>query len=273
MNSLRGQRILITGGSRGIGRAMAVEAARRGGAVVVWNRKSAEGQAVVEQIRAFGGQAEAYAVDVSDKAAVKDAAARTGAVDIVVNGAGVVSGKRLLELSEEQIERTYGVNVMALYWVTRAFLPEMIERRRGVVVTMASAAGLVGVARQTDYSASKFAAFGFAESLRHELAQEAPGVKSLVVCPYYVDTGMFNGVRTRFAKILPILQPEDVARKVLDAIEAGKEQLILPPFVRVTPVARALPVRVFDAVVDFLGINHSMDSFTGHSADGVAGGA
>lgn len=263
-NPLEGQRILITGGSRGIGKLMAIEAARRGAAVVIWNRNAAAGEAVCEQIRSEGGQAQSYVVDVSDQEAVAAAAKETGPVDVVVNGAGVVGGKRLMDASDDQIRRTFDVNVLALYWVTKAFLGDMVARNRGTVVTVASAAGIVGVAGQTDYSASKFAAFGFAESLRHELADDAPGVTSLLVCPYFVDTGMFDGVQTRFPRILPILDPQDVANRILDAIEARKEQLILPPFVRVTPLARILPVKAFDAVVNFLGINHSMDHFVGH---------
>jgi len=133
------------------------------------------------------------------------------------------------------------------------------------VVTIASAAGLVGVSRQTDYSASKWAAFGFAESLRAELRKDGSPVSTLVVAPYYIDTGMFSGVRTRFPLLLPILQERDVARRILDAIESGRQQLVMPPLARLTPLLRVLPPAAFDAVTDLLGINATMDEFTGRS--------
>ena len=133
------------------------------------------------------------------------------------------------------------------------------------MVTIASAAGLVGVARQTDYSASKHAAVGFDESLRVELARTAPAIRTTVVCPYYIDTGMFDGVQTRFPKLLPILDPDDVVERIVVAIERGRARLILPPLVRIVPLARVLPPRLADRVMAFFGVNASMDHFHGRS--------
>src|SRR5699024_4613625 len=140
--------------------------------------------------------------------------------------------------------------------------PGMLERDRGAVVTIASAAGLTGVARQTDYSASKWAAVGFTESLRSELRAEGSRVGTLVVCPFYINTGMFDGVRTKFPRLLPILEETDVSTRVLDAIESGREQLVMPPLVRLVPGVRLLPTRAFDKVMDSLGVNQTMDHFT-----------
>jgi len=246
--SLSGARVVITGAASGIGRRMAEFARVRGAEVVGWDLNGSD-----------------IDVDVTDPAAVEAAAAASGPVDVLVNNAGVVSGRRLLEASEAQIRRTFEVNVIAHFWTTRALLPGMIERGRGKIVTIASAAALLGVARQTDYAASKWAAFGFAESLRAELRKDGLPVSTLVVAPYFIDTGMFAGVRTRFPLLLPILQERDVARRVLDAIESGRQQLILPPFARLTPLLRVLPPLAFDAVTDFLGINATMDEFTGRS--------
>lgn len=244
-----GARVVITGAASGIGRRMTEFARARGAEVIGWDLRGSD-----------------IDVDVTDSAAVDAAAAASGPVDVLVNNAGVVSGRRLLEASEAQIRRTFEVNVLAHFWTTRALLPGMVERGRGKIVTIASAAALVGVARQADYAASKWAAFGFAESLRAELRKDASPVSALVVAPYYIDTGMFAGVRTRFPALLPILQERDVARRVLDAIESGRQQLILPPFARLTPLLRVLPPIAFDAVTDFLGINSTMDEFTGRSS-------
>ncbi|MBD1593905.1 SDR family oxidoreductase [Arthrobacter sp. S1_S22] len=268
--ALSGSTVLITGGGSGLGRRMALDASRRGARVVIWDVSADGGRRVRDEIRSAGGVAEAQTVNVADKEAVQVAAAAAGPVDVLINNAGVVTGKLLLDAADEDIERTFEVNVLALYWVTRAFLPGMAARGRGTVVTVASAAGLVGVARQTDYSAGKFAAFGFNESLRAELRAGGTGVGTLVVCPYYIDTGMFDGVRTRFPRLLPILEEEAVAAKVLDAVESGRQKLVLPPLVNLVPAARLLPVGAFDRLMDALGINRTMDGFTGRPAD-VAG--
>lgn len=86
-----------------------------------------------------------------------------------------------------------------------------------------------------------------------------------VVCPFYISTGMFTGVRTRFPALLPILDPERVTDQIVDAIVRNKRRLILPGVVRTTWLGRLLPLGVFDAIMEFLGINHSMDHFTGRA--------
>ena len=262
---LRERTVLVTGGGSGLGRLMALGAANRGAKVVIWDLDAESAVAVRDEIQAAGGEARSQTVDVGDRDAVRNAAMITSDVDVLINNAGVVTGKELLDASEEAIERTLRVNTLALFWVTRAFLPGMIKRGNGTVVTMASAAGLVGVARQTDYSASKFAAVGFTESLRAELRKQRTGVNALVVCPYYIDTGMFSGVRTKLPRLLPIMQPEYGTEKVLNAIESGKRQLLLPRFVRTVSPARALPVPLFDWLMDRFGINNTMDHFHGHA--------
>jgi len=274
VTALPGRIALITGAAAGIGRLLASELARRGATPVLWDLDGDRLAAALDVVRAVGGGAPSgYVCDVGDRDAVYEAAARVrsevGDPDVVVNNAGVVSGARLLDLPDEQIRRTFEVNVLAHYWVTKAFLPAMVERNRGHIVTVASAAGLVGVARQTDYSASKHAVVGFDESLRAELRQVAPGVMTTVVCPYYVDTGMFEGVRTRVPFLLPILQPADVARKIADAVERDRRSVVLPPAVRLVPILRVLPPRAFDWVMDLLGVNVSMDQFTGHGGAGA----
>ena len=184
---------------------------------------------------------------------------------MVVNNAGVVSGRLLTDLSEADVRRTFEVNTLALFWVTQGFLPHMIEHDRGRVVTIASASGLIGVAKLTDYSASKWAAIGFDESLRVELRTRGSQVATTVVCPYYIDTGMFTGVKSRVEVLLPILQPDHVVQKVWGAVEKGKARLHLPPLVGTLPLMRTLPVRAFDAAADLLGVNRTMDEFRGRT--------
>ncbi|MCE3293951.1 MAG: Short-chain dehydrogenase/reductase, partial [Arthrobacter sp.] len=85
----------------------------------------------------------------------------------------------------------------------------------------------------------------------------------------YIDTGMFDGVRTRFPRLLPILKEEEVAAGILDAIESGRQKLVLPPLVNLVPAARMLPVGAFDRLMDVLGINRTMDQFTGRARDAL----
>jgi len=207
------------------------------------------------------------ACDVGDRAQVAAVASEVltaaGAVDILVNNAGVVSGRPLIELTDEQIETTFRVNTLAQFWVTRAFLPAMVERGSGHVVNIASAAGLAGSPRQTDYAASKHASVGFSEALRLEPKCTAPGVRVTVVCPFYTDTGMFAGVPTRFPLMLPSLKTDDVVGAVFDAIQRDRALVRMPFMVRMLPLMRLLPVPAFDVLAEFFGITHCMDEFTG----------
>ncbi|HEX8803627.1 MAG TPA: SDR family oxidoreductase [Acidimicrobiales bacterium] len=268
MTRLAGSTVLVTGAARGLGRQLSLQAAGRGACVVAWDLDGPGLDALAAEL---GDALVAHhVVDVTDRgsiaAGVEAVPGGADAVDVVVNNAGVVSGARLVDLRPEQIERTFAVNVLALYWVTQAFLPSMLQRGRGHVVTMASAAGLVGVARQTDYSASKHAAVGFMESLRAELRRDRARVATTTVCPFYIDTGMFAGARSRLPWLLPILHEPDVAARILRAVERDRPVLRLPPLVGTLPVARALPTRAFDRLMDLLGVNRSMDDFVGRTA-------
>ncbi len=265
--------MLVTGGARGMGLEVARLAVERGAHIALWDIDLAALEAAQRTLRkAVGGEARDIAtdaVDVGDRAAVQEAA-RTlesgfGPIDILVNNAGVVSGKRLLELAPEQVERTFRVNAAALFWTTQAFLPGMTERGRGHLVTLASAAGLIGGPGMADYSASKFAAVGYHESLRAELRREAPGIGTTLVCPFFVDTGMFAGVRTRFPFLLPILRPEKVAAKVIRAIEKRRQVVILPWFVHSLKLIRLLPSSWLDPISSFFGIHAAMDTFVGRT--------
>ena len=277
MTRLAGSTMLVTGAAHGLGRQLAVQASRRGARIVAWDL---DGSALDDLAAELGSALLARSVvDVTDiesvAAGVAEVPGGADAVDIVVNNAGVVSGARLVELQPQQIQRTFAVNALALYWVTKAFLPSMLRLGRGHVVTMASAAGLVGVARQTDYSASKHAAVGFMESLRAELRRDDAAISTTTVCPFYIDTGMFEGARSKLPWLLPILHEPDVAARILRAVERDRAMLRLPPVVASLAVGRVLPTRLFDRLMDVLGVNESMDEFVGRSApvelDGTTG--
>jgi len=268
VTTINNKHVLITGGASGIGRRLALRCAEMGAAVSILDIDEAGAKAAAAEAAARGaGPVRAFAGDVGDRAQVAACAAEVlaaqGAVDILVNNAGVVSGKPLLELPDEHIERTFRVNTLALFWTTKAFLPAMVARGSGHIVTVASAAGLIGSPRETDYAASKFAAVGFNEALRMELKRSAPGVKTTVIRPFYIDTGMFAGVKTRFPLLLPILKEGDVTERILRAIQHDTPQVDMPLMVRTLPLMRLLPVWAFDGLADFFGITAAMDEFTG----------
>lgn len=268
MTDVTGRVVLVTGAGTGIGRLLSLDLARRGAILVLWDIDEQAIEGVAEEIYGHGGIASPYVCDVGDREAVDTAAAKVraevGDVDVLVNNAGVVSGHLLLDLSDKQIERTYAVNALAHYWTTRAFLPAMVERGSGHVVTIASAAGLFGTPRLSAYAGSKHAAVGFADSLRVELARTAPGIRTTLVCTGYVDTGMFDGAgAARFRWLVPNLRAADVVTRVVRAIQRDEPRVLMPPIVHTVPLVLALPVRWGDKVQEALGIAASMDQFTG----------
>lgn len=171
--SFEGQVVFITGAGSGIGRLLALRFADLGARLALADLNEVAVTAVAAEAQALGAEARAYALDVTRKEHVAEvmraAAHDLGDVDVLINNAGVVSGRRLLEVSDASIERTFAVNVIAHFWTVRAVLPAMIRRNSGHIVTIASASGHVGVAGLCDYSASKWAARGFDEALRGEL--------------------------------------------------------------------------------------------------------
>ena len=276
---LDGRRLLVTGGARGMGLLIAREAAARGASAALWDR---DAEALEAAADSFPPAADSAApsvwrqvVDVSDRGQVETAAAALrsgfGDPDLLVNNAGVVSGKAFADLTPEEVERTLSVNTAALFWLTRAFLPSMIRRGEGHLVTMASAGGLIGAPGLSDYCASKFAAIGFHESLRAELRRTAPGVRTTLVCPFFVDTGMFAGVRTRFPRLLPILRPETVAAATVRAIERDRTMVVLPRFVHSLKLLRLLPAGWLDPLAAFFGIHAAMDTFEGRRSESGRG--
>jgi all-trans-retinol dehydrogenase (NAD+) len=270
MKEIKNQLVLVTGGASGIGRLMAFDFARRGARVAVWDLNGAALEALEAEARKEGLFIRGMVCNVSDRAAVYAKAealtGELGPLDILVNNAGVVSGRPLLDTPDDKIIRTMNVNVLPLFWTVKAFLPSMLARNTGHIVTISSAAGLIGVRGLADYSASKFAAFGFDESLRMELRRLGSGIRTTVICPFFVNTGMFLGVKTRFPLLMPILDPVRAARRIVRAVLRNRRRLIMPPFVYALYLLRLAPVPVLDAVADFFGISHSMDDFKGREA-------
>merc|ERR1712179_46299 len=262
-----GQIVLVTGGGSGIGRLMCQKFARLGATVVTWDINSAGNQDTVDMILQEGLRAVCYTVDMSNKEEIYAAAIKTkeevGPVTILINNAGIVSGSSILDSPDGRITKTFEVNVFAHFWTIKAFLPDMLEHRQGHVVNIASLAGHSGTPKLVDYCASKFAAVGIDEALRVELFAQGHSdyIKTTVVCPYYISTGMFAGV---VSKVVPILEPEYVADRAVAATLTNQEVLLLPWWSMFLISLKALlPSPAFIKLSNAFGLNTSMDEFAG----------
>ncbi|NXI67766.1 RDHE2 dehydrogenase, partial [Anseranas semipalmata] len=270
--SVSGEIVLITGAGSGIGRLLSLKFARLGATLVLWDINQ-EGLKETSRLAEENGaiRVHSYICDCSKRQEVYRVADQVkkevGDVSILVNNAGIVTGKRFIESPDSLVEKTMEVNIMAHFWTYKAFLPAMIASNHGHLVSIASSAGLIGVNRLADYCASKFAAIGFAESIDGELrGLGKTGVKTTIVCPYYINTGMFDGVTTKWPRLLPVLQPEYVAEKIMTAIRRDQTILLIPRSLYILfALKNILPVKVSVLLADFAGILHFMDNFKGQA--------
>jgi all-trans-retinol dehydrogenase (NAD+) len=242
---IRGETILITGGASGIGRAQADVFAKLGAKLILWDVNSELLEKAREELSAVTSVRIAV-VDVSKREAVAAAAVEAGPIDVLVNNAGIVNGKPILQLSDTQIERIVAINELAHFWTIRAFLPGMLERDKGQIVCISSQAGLTGCARLADYSATKHALVGLMESLTLELRQMKSKVIATTVCPYFVRTGLFDfNDKELLQPTLPVMTPEFVAQEIVDGVVRGIEHINIPGLLRwIVGIARLMPYQL-----------------------------
>lgn len=204
--------VLITGGASGIGKLMGRMALEKGARrFIIWDINIA----AIEQTRrelAGLGTVKGYAVDVSNNDIVTITYRKTveecGNIDILINCAGIItSNKTFDKQTPEEIIRTMNINTIAPMFVTRAMLPDMLRRNHGHVCNIASAGGMLANPKMSVYAASKWGAIGWSDSVRIELQEMKSEVHVTTVAPYYINTGMFSGVKS---PLIPILKPEYV---------------------------------------------------------------
>ncbi|XP_006614404.1 estradiol 17-beta-dehydrogenase 11 [Apis dorsata] len=247
IKSIKGEIALITGGAGGIGRLIAIKLAKLGAHVVIWDINRIGLESTVQEIRHNGGKCWGYYCDITNKEEIyrmaKTVQIEVGSVTLLINNAGYVSGKIFWELSDVEIDRTYKVNILSHYWINKVFLKDMMKNNHGHVVTVASVAGLLGTYKCTDYSATKFAAIGYHESLFTELKTHGyDGIHATLICPYFINTGMFHGVEPR---LMSMLQPEYVAQEVVSGILLNQAIVVLPASVRfLLPLKCLLPAKL-----------------------------
>jgi 3-oxoacyl-[acyl-carrier protein] reductase len=213
--SLEGKTALVTGGSRGIGRAIAVELAHAGAQVTLTYRSGKdEAEAVAAEIGGIAVQA-----DVSDAGEAKQLVDEAGALDILVNNAGVTRDGLLARMSDEDWDEVVATNLGGTFYTCRAAARGMMKRRAGSIVNISSIVGLHGNPGQTNYAASKAGIIGFTKSLARELGTR--GVRANVVAPGYVDTRLTQVIADEMKELMlantPLGRfgtPEDVAGAV-----------------------------------------------------------
>jgi short-subunit dehydrogenase len=228
---IAGKRILLTGATGGIGRAIAAALASRGGALVLSSRKAAEletlaaglpggGHSVVVSDLAEPGAAERLAADASD----------VGPVEIVVANAGLPGSGRLSDLSAEEVARAVRVNLESPMTLAHALLPAMVDRREGHLVFVSSLAGKAASPRASVYNATKFGLRCFALALREDLAGDGSGVGVSVVLPGFIrGAGMFADSGASVPPGVGTSTPEEVAAGVVRAIERNRAEVVVAP--------------------------------------------
>ena len=213
---------LVTGGSRGIGRACALELGKAGYDVVINYAGNAEAAAkTVEDIKALGGNAEAYKFDVSNKEEVDNAIAeiieKFGRIDVLVNNAGITRDDLFIRMNEDKWTAVINTNLNSAYYVSKPVVKLMMKQRSGSIVSTTSVVGLYGNPGQANYSAAKAGLVGFTKSLAKELGVR--GIRVNAVAPGFIATDMTKdlGNTDEYMKMIPLKrmgQAEDIAKAV-----------------------------------------------------------
>ncbi|CAO2639137.1 Estradiol 17-beta-dehydrogenase 11 [Lemmus lemmus] len=263
--SVAGEIVLITGAGHGIGRLTAYEFAKLKTKLVLWDINKSGVEETALKCRKLGVQAHAFVVDCSKREEIYSAAKKVkeevGNVSILVNNAGVVYTSDLFATQDAQVEKTFEVNVLAHFWTTKAFLPDMMKNNHGHIVTVASAAGHSVVPFLLAYCSSKFAAVGFHRALTEELAALGrSGIKTSCLCPNFINTGFIKNPSTNLG---PTLEPEEVVENLMHGILTEKKMIFVPSSMKLLMVIeKLLPDRFlailkrrlnikFDAVIGY----------------------
>ena len=227
--ALRNKTVVVTGASSGIGRAAALEFARRGANLVLAARRGEQLEEVAVACRALGVECRTVVTDVTLRSDCEHLIDVAGNVDVLVNNAGFAIFDPIESARPDDLEAMMQTNYFGAVWCTQAVLPQMLARRRGTIVNVASIAGIMGYARMGGYCATKFAMIGFSETLRDEVLGR--GVRVAMVCPGTVETQFFvkaeRGKMPGASRLILAIKPEHVARAIANAAEDGKYRRIL----------------------------------------------
>lgn len=228
MQSLTGKVALITGAGKGIGKAIAIALAKEGVNVGLVARTEKDIKSVAEEITAFGVKATIATTDVSKRTEIEAAVAKIqgelGPIDILINNAGVATFGKFLELEPEVWENMINVNVLGVYYTTRAVLPQMIERKTGDIINISSTAGKTGNAVTSAYSASKFAVFGLSESLMQEVRKH--NIRVTALAPSTVVTELAHSANLITGDPERVMHPEDFAELIIAQLKLNRRVFV-----------------------------------------------
>ncbi|MDR6568367.1 3-ketoacyl-ACP reductase [Chitinophaga ginsengisegetis] len=228
MESLKGKKVLITGGGKGIGRALAIALAQEGVDIALLGRSAGPLEAVAKEISGLGVKVAYATADVSDLPAVNEAVAQLtkelGEPDILINNAGIAAFGNFMDLDPVQWEQIIRVNLLGVYYVTRAVLPGMIARKTGDIINISSTAGQRGAPLTSAYSASKFGLLGLTESLMLEVRKHNIRVSALT--PSTIATDMAKDLNLTDGNPDKVLQPEDLAEFVVAQLKLNRRVLV-----------------------------------------------
>jgi all-trans-retinol dehydrogenase (NAD+) len=267
MKNFSRKKILITGGASGIGKLMATTLAQRDAEVIIADINIDEARKVSAEIKQFGGRAHAFVVDLTNVESIKKLKSQMNAsglvIDVLINNAGVVFGGEFEKVSLEKHLLTLRVNIDGLMAMTHIFFNDLRKSPDANIVNISSASGYVGLPYGTSYASSKWAVIGFSESLRVELLdRKIPNIHVTTVCPGYISTGMFNGVKAPL--ILPWLKPETIVHKIILGMEKNSAFVKEPFMVKTIDLLKAiLPLRIYTVISKFLGVSTSMTYWKG----------
>jgi 3-oxoacyl-[acyl-carrier protein] reductase len=228
MTDLKNKNALITGAGKGIGKAIALALAKEGVNIILVARTQEEIDSVAAKVRSLRVKALAITADVADinsvNSAVEKALAEFGTIDILINNAGIATFGKFLELEPTDWERIIQVNLMGTYYVTRAVLPNMIERQTGDIINISSTAGLSGNALTSAYSASKFAVLGLTESLMQEVRKH--NIRVTALTPSTVATDMAKELKLTDGNPETVMQAEDMAELIISQLKLNRRVFI-----------------------------------------------
>jgi NAD(P)-dependent dehydrogenase (short-subunit alcohol dehydrogenase family) len=257
------QIVVVTGGASGIGELLANTLAVRNVTVVVLD---------VNPIVTENYNINYYKCDVSKweevEAVAKKIVNEIGHPTVLINNAGVVQGKLILDLTPDDVKQTFDVNALAHFWLLKAFMPEMLKQKTGHIITVSSIMGAVGSAQMTDYCASKAATMSLHESLRYELDHRynCPKIRTTLVLPGHSLTPMFaaaNLPKSLFFKFFaPSVAPITIVKSIIQALDQQHSQTIfLPFFTQFVPYVQLLPSFARDFFQWISGADYAMDGF------------
>lgn len=228
MQDLKGKNALITGAGKGIGKAIALALAAEGVNVALMARTQQDVDAVAKEAEAAGVKATAVSADVSDITSVNDAVSKVQetfpAIDILINNAGIGVFGKFMDLEPNAWENVIKVNLMGVYYTTRAILPGMIAQQSGDIINVSSTAGLRGAASTSAYSASKFAVLGLTESLMQEVRKH--NIRVTALTPSTVATDMALGLNLTDGNPDKVMQPEDIAELIIAQLKLNRRVFI-----------------------------------------------